>query len=299
MAELEPNRNQAFAPEAMQPAVVGVPPQDDILPTLFGKGYGSYETKPANFLYSITLHGLAIVLLLLAGRIVVQKSPQIKQYVDTELIAPMLPTAKTTSGGGGGGGNHELMMASKGNLPKMSLDQQITPPVLTPIEKPKLTAEETIVAPPQVNLNPSQLGDMKGIVGPLSSGTGVNGGIGTGKGTGVGSGDGSGLGPGHGGGTGGGYFRIGGGVSPPKPIYQPDPEYSEEARKAKYQGTVVVWIVVGGDGRVHEAKVQRSVGLGLDEKALEAVRSWKFDPAQKDGKPVPVAVNVEVNFRLY
>jgi TonB family protein len=107
------------------------------------------------------------------------------------------------------------------------------------------------------------------------------------------------MGPGWGGGVGGGAYRIGGGVSAPIPIYQPDPEYSEEARKAKYQGTVILWMVIGSDGRVHEAKVVRSLGLGLDEKALEAVKTWKFEPAKKDGQAVSVQLNVEVNFRLY
>jgi TonB family protein len=88
-------------------------------------------------------------------------------------------------------------------------------------------------------------------------------------------------------------------VSAPRAIYQPDPEYSEEARKAKYQGTVVLWVVVGPDGRSHEIRVQRSLGLGLDEKAVEAVRLWRFEPAKKDGVPVAVQINVEVNFRLY
>jgi TonB family protein len=92
---------------------------------------------------------------------------------------------------------------------------------------------------------------------------------------------------------------VGGGVSAPKALYAPDPEYSEEARKAKYQGTVVLWVVVGPDGRPHAIKVYRTLGMGLDEKAIEAVRNWKFEPARKDGQPVAVQINVEVNFRLY
>src|SRR5437667_27639 len=92
---------------------------------------------------------------------------------------------------------------------------------------------------------------------------------------------------------------AGGGVSPPIPIYKPDPEYSEEARKAKYQGAVILWIVVGPDGRVHNMRVARSLGLGLDEKAMEAVRTWKFEPAKKDGQAVAVQLNIEVSFRLY
>jgi TonB family protein len=88
-------------------------------------------------------------------------------------------------------------------------------------------------------------------------------------------------------------------VSAPKALYSPDPEYSEEARKAKYQGTCVLWLIVGPDGRPRDIKVARSLGLGLDEKAIEAVKSWKFEPAMKDGKPVAVQINVEVDFRLY
>ena len=81
--------------------------------------------------------------------------------------------------------------------------------------------------------------------------------------------------------------------------FTPDPEYSEEARKAKYQGTCVLWLIVGPDGRPRDIHVARSLGLGLDEKAIEAVKQWKFEPAMKDGKPVAVQINVEVGFRLY
>jgi TonB family protein len=88
-------------------------------------------------------------------------------------------------------------------------------------------------------------------------------------------------------------------VSAPRVIYSPDPEYSEEARKAKYQGTVILWVVVGPDGRVHDVRVARSLGLGLDEKAMEAVKNWKFEPSRKDGQAVAVGVNIEVNFHLY
>jgi TonB family protein len=99
--------------------------------------------------------------------------------------------------------------------------------------------------------------------------------------------------------VGGGAYRIGGEVTGPRPIYSPDPEYSEEARKAKYQGTVLLWIQVGADGKVHDVRVLRTLGLGLDEKAIEAVKTWKFEPARKDGQPVTVQMNVEVSFHLY
>ncbi len=92
---------------------------------------------------------------------------------------------------------------------------------------------------------------------------------------------------------------MGGGVTAPRVIFAPDPEFSEEARKAKFQGTVVLFVVVGTDGRAHDVRVIRSLGMGLDEKALEVIGQWRFEPGRKDGNPVAVQVNVEVSFRLY
>jgi TonB family protein len=164
--------------------------------------------------------------------------------------------------------------------------------------------DPSVVIPPTVQLannNLPNFGDPKSAVpaGPPSNGVGSGGGIGSGSGGGVGSGHGPGVGPGSGGGTGGGVFRVGGGVSAPKALYTPDPEYSEEARKAKYQGTVVLWLIVGPDGRPQNVKVARTLGMGLDQKAIEAVRQWRFEPAKLNGNPVAVQINVEVNFRLY
>ena len=94
-------------------------------------------------------------------------------------------------------------------------------------------------------------------------------------------------------------YRVGGGVTAPRPIYHPDPEYSEEARREKFQGTCVLWLVVSPEGLPRHIKVARTLGLGLDEKAIEAVKQWTFEPARKDGKPVAAAVNVQVTFHLY
>jgi TonB family protein len=95
-----------------------------------------------------------------------------------------------------------------------------------------------------------------------------------------------------------GTYRIGGEVSAPVPIYRPEPDYSEKARKAKYQGTVVLYVEVDPSGHPRNIKVVRSLGLGLDEKAVEAVSRWEFRPGMKDGQPVTVAATIEVNFRL-
>ena len=88
-------------------------------------------------------------------------------------------------------------------------------------------------------------------------------------------------------------------ATPPKTIFAPDPKYSEEARQNKIQGSVVLWLVVGADGKPSNIKVTRSIGHGLDQEAIDAVKKWTFEPATLDGKPVPVQINVEVNFRLY
>lgn len=94
-------------------------------------------------------------------------------------------------------------------------------------------------------------------------------------------------------------YKPGHGVTPPRVTYRVDPEYSKEARKAKYQGTCVLELIVDPAGNPREIKMVRSLGKGLDEKAMEAVAKWKFDPATKDGQPVAVLINVEVMFRLY
>jgi TonB family protein len=135
-----------------------------------------------------------------------------------------------------------------------------------------------------------------------SSGPGQEGGIGDGLGGGIGNGgEGPGLGPGKGGGTGDGEFMAGGhGVGFPVCIYCPNPQYSEEAVKSKYQGVVLLLATITADGRVTNIRVSRGLGVGLDEMAIAAVRTWRFKPALgPDGKPVTVNAPIEVTFRLY
>ena len=106
------------------------------------------------------------------------------------------------------------------------------------------------------------------------------------------------MGPGSGGGFGGGAYHIGGGVSQPSVISKVEPEYSEEARKAKWQGQVILQLVVDEHGHAQNVKVLRALGLGLDQKAIEAVEKWVFKPGMKDGKPVPVYATIQIDFRL-
>lgn len=271
--------------------------------------WGFYNYKKSGALGSTMVHVLAIVAIIV-GTIVARR--MVQQITQTQAVMPLispdeiptLPPSKTIAGGGGGGGDRDKFQAPKGKLPKQSMEQITPPAMVVRNDHPKLAVEPSVVVPPQIKLAMTSLPNLgdpmsKLPSGPPSNGTGSGGGIGSGSGGGVGSGEGPGVGPGRGGGIGGGVFRVGGGVSAPKAVYAPDPEYSEEARKAKYQGTCVLWLIVGPDGRPRDIKIARTLGLGLDEKAIEAVKTWRFDPAMKDGKPVAVQINVEVSFRLY
>jgi protein TonB len=272
--------------------------------------WGFYNYKKNGALGSTIAHVVVIALIIggtILGRRLVTKV-EAKPQSTTQLIDPgdfiPLKPAKTQAGGGGGGGDRDVLKASQGRLPKFSMQAQITPPAAVIRNlNPKLAVEPTIMVPPEIkvamNSNMPNFGDPKSSAVIPSNGTGSMSGIGSGSNGGVGSGDGRGLGPGEGMGTGGGVFRPGRGVTPPRPIYSPDPEFSEEARKAKYQGTCTLMIVVATDGRPINIRVVNSLGMGLDEKAIETVRTWRFEPGQKDGHPVNVEMAVEVDFHLY
>lgn len=263
--------------------------------------WGLYPTERKSLVYSLALQ--AAVVSVLFG---VSFNPTVQQKVKetVTLMAPMLEPLKPqkqTMQGGGGGGDRSPIPQAKGRLPKVSTKQFVPPTEIVRNEHPRLTMEPTIVAPPDSilpNVNLPNIGDPLSKIGPPSNGMGSGGGIGSGRGGGIGSGDGAGLGPGSGGGFGGGAFRVGGGVSQPAVIYKVDPEYSEEARKAKYSGTVLLQLIVDVDGRAKAIKVVKGVGLGLDERAIEAVQKWKFAPGKKNGQAVAVYATVEVNFRL-
>jgi TonB family protein len=124
-------------------------------------------------------------------------------------------------------------------------------------------------------------------------------GFGQGSGGGIGAGSGGGVGIGSGGGYGGGLMSVGGGVSAPQVIHSVDPEFTDAARQAKYEGAVSIQLIVDRQGNPENIQVVRHLGMGLDEKAIEAVRQYKFRPAMFQGKPVPVQMVINVNFHLY
>ena len=277
-----------------------------VLPTLFGEGYGNFKACRSTFAFSFLAHFLVIAFVVWLGKFVTQHRQDIGQKVIgivTDLSPYVLPPSLSRSGGGGGGGDRDSLAASTGKLPQFSREQLAPPIVVVRNESPKLAVEPTVIVPPEIHVVMAQsaaLGDpLSSILGPPSSGTGSGGGIGSGSGGGVGSGQGPGVGPGWGAGIGGGAYTVGGGVTAPRAIYAPEPEFSEEARKSKYQGTVVLRLIVGTDGKPRDIGVVQSLGMGLDEKAIEALRLWRFEPGRKAGVAVAVLVNIEVNFHLY
>jgi TonB family protein len=133
---------------------------------------------------------------------------------------------------------------------------------------------------------------------PPSQGSGSAAGVGSGIGQGLGEGIGAGIGPGTGGGTGGGPFQPGSGITPPQLLREVRPSYTDDARRRRVEGDVVLDIVVRQDGSVGAVTVTRSLGAGLDQRAVEAVRQWRFAPARKQGAAVEVLVEVSVEFKL-
>lgn len=261
--------------------------------------WGLYPPQKKSWLLSMAFQTLAVAMVF-----TVASSPAVRRAARNafELYVPVdITNYKPSVHGGGGGGDRSPLPASRGKLPKPAL-RQFTPPSATRDNSdPKLTVEPTIVLPPDIPLPQiaaNDYGDPAGVLGLSSNGPGTGGGIGIGAHGGVGPGAGPGLGPGWRGGIDGGPFRTGRGVSSPVVLYKVEPEYSEEARKAKYQGVVVLKVIVDPTGRVINPVVVQSMGLGLDEKAIEAVKKWKFRPGYKDGKPVAVFADIEVSFRL-
>jgi periplasmic protein TonB len=279
----------------------------EILPSLSQASAPSFSTRqvavlpadPRSLFLSFLSH--AALVALIASGVWVGHVTLVEKGSFRELTYTPLPLGDTDPSGGGGGGDHNSVRASRGTPPKFSEYQLAPPAIVVHVEKPKLQADASVLGPPVLKLPQSkQLGDLFSPNAMIpSNGTGTLGGIGDRSGTGIGVGEGGGVGPGDRAGYGTGVYHSGNGVSAPRVLYNPDPEYSDEARRVKYQGNVVLSLVVDPTGKVRQVRVAHSLGMGLDEKAMEAVQKWRFAPGMKDGRPVAVQVNVEVSFRLY
>jgi periplasmic protein TonB len=174
-------------------------------------------------------------------------------------------------GGGGGDGRAPRAQVSRIARPQPTASESFAP-------EPEPLPSRTLISPVAL-----VAGDEKPLA-PESDGTGP--------------GIGPGVDDGTGGGTGGGPFRPGGGIDPPRLLREVKAQYTEDARKRGVTGAVVLEIVIKSDGSVGDVKVLRGLGAGLDERAVNAVRNWSFAPARRQGSPVDVIVEVEVEFSL-
>lgn len=278
---------------------------------------------------SSSLHVAAVILFVVAsslGLLSQDTESVMNRPVPTRMVFLMQPGP---GGGGGGGGLREQAPPPKIQM-KRPAPKRVSrpvpirrpPPVVTrakvppprpqppvrpvmhetPIEVPKPAPAAPAVVAPVVSA-PADPEEKTGTLdstsnGPDSAGSGSGGGAGTGAGSGMGEGDGAGIGPGSGGGTGGGPYRPGSGIDPPSVLREVKPAYTDQGRRQGVEGDVVLEIVVRRDGSVGEVKILRRLGAGLDQKAIDAVRQWRFSPARRQGAPVDVVVEVAVEFKL-
>ena len=262
----------------------------------------SKTTTVVSFILHLVIAGLVIYL----GINVKVVIPAVKKVtgVDITLYAPppppkILPVAPA-QGGGGGGGAHQVVEPTRGKPPIVRKMPPILAPQILRIDRPKLPAEPTV----QVKMPDSTKLPNLGLpespqIALASQGRGGGSGFGSGLGGGIGSGRGIGNGPGSGGGYGGGVMSVGGGVSAPAVLHSVDPEFTSEARAANFQGSVSIQLIVDSQGNPQNVHVIRHLGMGLDEKAIEAVREYRFKPAMYDGHPVAVQLVIEVAFHLH
>jgi protein TonB len=248
------------------------------------------KRDPTSTAVAVVLHVVIIGLLvyLVAQRVRIIDNPKTQAVVAIDAPPPPAPPKLKVMGGGGG--QKGPAPVSKGSPPKFS-PVQIVPPK-APVIAPKLAVAPTIDVDPHLKM----ASNLPTVGMPNAPSVGLS--FGNGNGSGLGSGNGNGMGPGSGGNTGGGVRQVGGGVSAPVPIFHPEPEFSEEARKAKLTGNVEVSITVDKNGNATMVHVIRGLGMGLDEKAVEAVKTWRFKPAMENGKPVPVEVYIDVGFNI-
>lgn len=269
-----------------------------------GEEVGKTKWSRGAIITSIVVNGLILAALIVFAikKIVAPAEKPTIAVTDISDIKPYIPTFKgNPGGGGGGGGEHSPIPPPKGKLPDVSKEQMLPPTVKPPVVQPKLPVAPTVVADMKLPTTPlPNIGVPNGpAVASDSNGSGSGHGIGTGTGTGIGSGNGNGIGAGSGGNFGGGVRKPGGGVSNPELVYAPEAEFSDEARKNRYEGSVLVSLIVGPEGLPHNVRILRPLGMGLDEKAIAAVKQYKFKPAIYEGKAVPVQISVEVVFHIF
>jgi len=304
---LEFGNTASAVAERMPQPVMGRPAASGRVPQMF-RGLDQYASNRdrVSGILSCVVHVLVAFAIVSLGMMVPTK------VVKTEVtnVAPIhftlydpppppIMRVAEVRGGGGGGGAHQLEEPSRGHLPTVA-KVPIVHLQEAKISLPKLSVEpNTQVRLPQDTAMP-ELGAVRSQqVALASQGSGSNSGFGIGVGGGIGQGHGTGMGPGSNGSYGGGLMNVGGGVSAPRVIHSVEPQFTPEARQADRQGVVGIQLIVDSQGNPQNVSVVRHLGMGLDERAIEAVKQYKLSPAMYQGHAVSVQMVIDVDFRLH
>jgi len=281
---------------------------------LFAQGFRPQRSTTVPLVVSTSLHGLAVATIIFIASLGLAVADERTEPIKDEPIRMVFLVSPGPGGGGGGGGLMQKApppKAMRKGVEKVSspLPARKLPPPMRPLPKPpeppppplEAKALPPVMAP--IANKPAETENREGVLAkvpetPPSQGPGTGGGAGTGRGTGLGEGDGSGVGDGSGGGTGGGPYRPGSGVEPPRLLREVKADYTDEARRGNIEGEVELEIVVRRDGTVGDVKVLRGLRGGLSDRAVQAVRQWRFAPGRMKGTPVDVVVQVGVEFKL-
>jgi len=277
--------------------------------TVFSHGATGLRS-PRVFALSSTLHAtiLAVAVFIATFNLAPRAAVLMQEPHSADLMRLVFLATPGPGGGGGGGGLQQKAPPPKAMregrhainspvpTPKPIVEQPAPPEPLKSEQLPAVIAP-IVNSPADARTRIGVLEETKAAAETQGPGAG-GGGAGTGNGTGLGQGSGSGVGPGSGGGIGGGPYRPGSGIQPPRLLREVKADYTEEARLRAISGEVVLEIVVRRDGSVGDAKILQGLGGGLNERALQAVRQWRFAAAQRQGVPVDVIVEVAVEFKL-
>lgn len=292
---------------------VGVPDAIGLGRELFSDAPPKGRAATIPLIVSTSLHGVAIATILFVASLGFAVADERTEPIKDEPTRLVFLATPGPGGGGGGGGlkfKTPPPKAARKGVARISspLPARTLPPPMRPAPKPPeppkpLEAKQLPPVMAPIATKPAETQDREGVLAkapevPPSQGSGTGGGVGSGRGTGLGEGDGTGVGDGTGGGTGGGPFRPGSGVEPPRLLREVKADYSDEARRANIEGEVELEIVVRSNGTVGDVKILRGLRGGLNERAVQAVRQWRFSPGRMKGTPVDVVVQVGVEFRL-
>ncbi len=281
---------------------------------LFAQGVRAERSTTLPLIVSTSLHGVAIATILFIASLGFAVADARTEPVKEPEPMRMVFLAMPGPGGGGGGGGFKMKTppprAERKGVEKVSspLPARKLPPPMQPQPKPPeppkpLEAKQLPPVMAPIPTKQAEAQDREGVLAKApevapSQGSGTGGGVGAGQGTGIGPGDGTGVGDGSGGGFGGGPFRPGSGVEPPRLLREVRADYTDEARRGNIEGEVELEIVVRRDGSVGDVKILRGLRGGLSDRAVQAVRQWRFAPGRMKGVPVDVVVEVGVEFKL-